>query len=50
MSGNKRHYIRVWRSGKDGYYLWNAKNWGEFTNKWNELGKKNFRLIDLEKQ
>lgn len=41
-------YTGVWRAGTSGTYLWSGVNWADFNKKWNELGGKNFRLVDIE--
>jgi hypothetical protein len=41
-------YLGVWRSGNDGYYLWQANDWQGFNDKWEELTAKKYRLIDFE--
>jgi hypothetical protein len=43
-----QNYIGVWRGGSDGYYLWSGVEWNNFTAKWEELGKQNLRLVDIE--
>ena len=41
-------FIGLFEEGKQGYYLYNYVGWKNFTKKWEELGKKNYRLIDIE--
>jgi hypothetical protein len=38
----------VWRAGSDAHYLWVGVDWTNFKTKWEELSKKNLRLVDLE--
>lgn len=44
----KQSYSGVWRGGNDAHYLWVNASWSGFKKKWEELAKKNLRLIDLE--
>lgn len=41
-------YSGVWRKGNGSTYLWSGVSWADFNKKWDELGKKNMRLIDIE--
>ncbi|MEM7062683.1 MAG: hypothetical protein AAF572_05920 [Cyanobacteria bacterium P01_B01_bin.77] len=43
-----QRYTGVWRSGSDAYYLWVNASWKSFRKKWEELAKKNLRLVDLK--
>ncbi|MEI6947588.1 M23 family metallopeptidase [Paraflavisolibacter sp. H34] len=45
---SSQNYIGVWRGGSDGYYLWSGVDWNSFVAKWNELGRLNLRLMDIE--
>jgi len=41
-------FAGIWRAGNDGHYLWVGDNWDGFKSKWEELGKQNLRLVDVE--
>jgi hypothetical protein len=41
-------YTGIWRSGSDGYYLWNGATWQDFNVKWDELAKQNLRLVNIK--
>lgn len=39
----------IWREGDDdGYYLWWAKGWSSFVEKWKETSPLGLRLVDIE--
>lgn len=41
-------YTGVWKQSNEGYYLWGGVNWKDFNDKWEELGKKKLRLINIK--
>lgn len=41
-------YTGVWEEGTDDYFLWSGVEWSNFEAKWDELAKKNLRLVDIE--
>lgn len=41
-------YTGVWAPGSDAYYLWRAKGWASFVDKWEELSATGLRLEDIE--
>lgn len=41
-------FAGIWREGQDGYYLWRAKGWSNFVDKWKELSPLGLRLVDIE--
>ena len=44
-----RYYTGVWRSGSYGNYIYKLRGWNAFIAKWKEMGKKNYRLVDVER-
>ncbi|MGA8259404.1 MAG: hypothetical protein WB783_04245 [Arenicellales bacterium] len=43
-----RGYAGVFHTGNDPYYLWRAKGWSAFVDKWKELSSVGLRLADIE--
>lgn len=43
-----RAYAGIFRAGDDGYYLWRAKGWSSFVDKWKEISPLDLRLVDIE--
>lgn len=40
-------YTGVWRAGSGAHYLWANVDWNSFKSKWEDLSKKNLRLVDM---
>lgn len=41
-------YTGIWKQSNEGYYLWGGVNWKDFNDKWDELAKKNLRLVNIK--
>lgn len=44
----KIYFFSIFSEGSGGHYLYNLVGWNNFIKKWQELGKKNYRLMDIE--
>lgn len=45
---SRGQFVGVFDASKKGTYLYNFIGWKAFTKKWEELGKKNYRLVDIQ--
>ncbi|MEB3887340.1 hypothetical protein [Lyngbya sp. CCY1209] len=48
QSNGKTYFTGVWQEGDGKYALYRYNNWGSFTDKWQDLSGKGYRLVDVE--
>ncbi len=46
--GGKYYFVGLYHEGTHGHYMYHLTGYSSFVKKWEELGKKNYRLVDVE--